>query len=395
MVKEKRLQRLFDRAGNAVKAVPQAPRKMKAYARRKPIRAFLLASLAIGTATQFAPATVSRSLDDHMAAKGAPSIEPYFTTDTIRVFHRYNPLQAPHMMVLSIRTNGPYILDAPLRVPYSIVSTSFQSAVTTIIPTTLDAYSFGNAAEGEDRRCFIRPPSHTSLRNYLNAFSGFDADSYTFNNQDKLGEMFFTYIMAHEARHCDQRGWGVPDSHIRESDADIYALRVLGRVYGEPAAQELGTMLGHIRVISAIRNKDDSHASSRAMGRADQSVVHSTQDQALYDQLRTLLKTGTKHNENLFDNGKHTRMGKYYHVARALLQDSNFKDVELRRVTASFVNAIAYFDNHTPEQIVRPLPANSIVQTLNLTTYTPPPAPLSPLSPPAAAPAPLSPRPTS
>lgn len=364
----------FNRAATSVASVP---RKIWRYAKRKPIRALLIASLATGTATQFAPATVSTSLDDYMASKGAPALSPYYTTKSIRVMSRYNPLQAPHMTVFSIRTNGPYILDAPLDVPYSIAKTAFHAGITTIIPTTLDAYSFSNAEDDEKRLCFIRPPARTSLRNYLNAFSTFDASRYAFANQDVLGQAFFTYIMAHEARHCDQRGWGVSNAHIKESDADIYALKAVRSIYGDAYSQELSAMLGHIRTIMVIRHDDEDHASSRALLRDEQSVALSLHDKALYAELRELLKAGVEDNEYLFDEGDYSKIAKYYHVATALLQDSRFTDPDMRRVTSDFIAAVAYFDQHTPDQLVAPLPQSYIINTANLTTYTPAPGPLN------------------
>lgn len=350
-----------------------------AYARRRPKRSIVLTSLALGVATQPLPQTVSTPLDDYMTSRGMPAIAPYFATGHIRVYNRYNVLQAWHSTTFMSRQAGPYLLRDPLKV-FDLAEHNLTTFLTTFVPTTLDAYSIGSAENSaRDQQCFIRPPGNAPLADYINGFTGFKAKAYaTALPQAQMQKVFYTYIMAHEARHCDQRGWYRPNSQIIESDADLYALRVVDRIYGADAARELRALLLPLRTLSTVIGKDDGHASAPVLATGSQGMQQSLRNKAAYGQLRDLLSAVAENNEDgalkRFDD-----TDAYYHATRALLADRNFRDMGMRQRAAEFVVAVDALQARTKDRLIKPLARGTFVDTAAVTAdFTPADGPLMP-----------------
>lgn len=356
------------------------------YARRRPKRSLVLASLSLGIATQPLPQTVSTPLDDYLASRDMPAIGPYFSTGHIRVYNRYNVLQAWHSTTFMTRQSGPALLHNPLRV-FDLAESNLTTFLTTFVPTTLDAYSIGSAEDRpQDQQCFIRPPGNARLADYINGFTGFEAKHYgTALPEATMQKVFYTYIMAHEARHCDQRGSWRPNSQIIESDADLYALRVVNRIYGAEAAREMRALLLPLRTLSTVVGKDDGHASAPVLVTGSQSMQQSLRDKAAYTLLRDLLSAVVENNDRgalkAFDDASG-----YYHAARALLADRSLKDTAMRQRAAEFVVAVDALQARTHDRLIKPLAKGTFVDTAAITAdFSPADGPLMPKKAPPAA----------
>lgn len=345
--------------------------------RTKPVRSYLLATAAAGSVLQMVPQATSNTLDEHMAAQGLSAIEPYFSTAHIRVYHRHNPLQIPHMTAFAARTKAPQMLEesifyAPL-VPLAIVWTHIQQGIGFVIADDADAYALPMRKAFAERACFIRPPARAEITDFINSFSGFEAESYTFKSGEKaIADIFYTAVMAHEARHCDQGG-RADSVLLNETDADIYALRVAQDLYGDTEAmRETAEIIKHLRVIGAINHSDSGHASARGLQRASHSLLNAHEDIAVYVRLRKDMDAIMDANETLLDD--HEDTSRLYLSAHALLGDKNYKDPDLRAAAAAYIGAVNYLGAHTSEKLVKPLAAGKSLSTAALTkAYAPAP----------------------
>jgi hypothetical protein len=328
----------------------------------KGIAAVLLASTALSTGLQFHPELVSKPYDRFMAEQGYPSdLKSHFHAAQINVYDRDNPLYPFHMAGNEARLIWHEAAKKPglhaglaLETPLIYADALFKGFGDMIAPQALDAYSVSNNDPPDTRVCFMRPPADFSIAEFFRDFSNVDSKDFKFrHSEDELKKVLFEYVMLHEARHCDQNKMVYVNAN--ESDADIYALRVLQARGTDPGLlKEAATIIAQLRSINAVMGGDSQHASTFALIRGGESIFSAHQDAASYDQLRGILQEAANFNRKAFpaDMPGGTRV--FY--LTAALYDSGLLDTDapLKRAAASFINATIYFDKISGGKMIDP-----------------------------------------
>ena len=396
-----RLKKLFNK---------QAKKPEDTYKKKKKrswLWTYYLGSAAMAVAMQFAPQSwYSQSLNEHMASKGVAmeNAEQYYSANNIRVYSRSNPLYIWHEAGNMVKVNAQEVWNDPasgvgakllngVATPFIFGAALFNTTTTFILPHPLDAHALVPDQPHDQRTCFIRPPGDVSADKFVNKFTGFDVDSYKFtNDKTELRKIFYTYVMGHEARHCDQN-MKLHTSSLNEADADLYALRLVSSLTGNsPAAQEAQTILEHVRIKNAVAGSDAYHGSTLTLQRMGQTPMDAQQDYANASTLNRLLRDADEMNKSaMLDAAKDRDMEKverFYHLTRAMLDGGYLNhNPALVRTAQSFVSSMEYFQGVSGGEVIKTDHAKVKVDLTYLTRqYLPAPDKI-PAKAPAARPA--------
>lgn len=365
-----RLKKIFNR--NSAKK-PDDNYSQKKKKKRSWLWTYYLGSAAMAVAMQFAPQSwYSQSLGEHMAAKGVAveNAEQYYSANNIRVYSRSNPLYIWHEAGnMTKHVVGEALKDPSTDVVskgISVISTPlvfgiglFQTTTTFILPHPLDAHALVPDQPLDQRTCFIRPPGDVSADKFVNKFTGFDVEDYKFkSDKGELRKIFYTYVMGHEARHCDQN-MKLHTSSLNEADADLYALRLVTALTGNsPASQEAQTILEHVRIKNAVAGSDAYHGSTLALERMGQTPMDAQQDYANASTLNRMLRDADEMNKEAMikgaKDGEMEKVERFYHLTRAMLDGGYLKDnPALVQTAQSFVNSMEYFQGVSGGEVIK------------------------------------------
>jgi len=254
----------------------------------------------------------------------------------------------------------------------------------------LDAYSMASNDKVELRTNFIRPPGEFSVQSFLSDFSNIEGDHFKFQHSQKdIQKVLFEFVMLHEARHGDQQK--VAFITANESDADLYAFRVMAARGTDPALlQEAATIVAHARAINATLNGDQAHVSTFALLRGSQRIFDAHEDAAAFKRLHDVLAEADKANDKRFpvDMAAGTR---YFYLAAALEKAGLLnEDPGMKRAAGAYVGAIAYFNNVSGGTMLDPKYSVTLDLSYLVQNYVPVPdrlpAPQAPVKPQQTAP---------
>jgi hypothetical protein len=332
-----------------------APLHVLRYALYRPVRSYLAATAATGALLNVAPGMTSRSLDGHMAETGHPEISRYFSTANIRVYDYANPLQVPHVTVFALAANPPKSAAGVLTGVFKAASLNFDAGLSYALgPLFFSAYSISDHNDFADRRCFIRPLHRADIDDYLNDMTGFSADAYAVKGgRAQLASALYTYVMAHEARHCDQDKNNM--TGLLEGDADTYAMRVVRETHGTEIQRELHDIIRHWRTLNAAQGGSGSHTTSPALARETTSLMHALYDKHAYQMLAETLRRVVAENKDSLKGLSRTEQ--YYHAAQALLRDDILRDPLLASAARHYIASVDYFNDRAGGGQIGRLPA--------------------------------------
>jgi hypothetical protein len=343
------------------KAVQKAVFKHVGRRGRRRLRNVFLASAALSTVLQFTPDLVSTKYDDYMAQKGYPAdLSQHFHTGEIRVYDRVNPLYPFHLAGREVqmiwhegmKENRANAIGLAIATPFVYTAGLFGGFLHMLPGNPLDAYSMANNDNHAQRVNFIRPPGEFSAARFFEHFSGIDSEGFSFKNDPaQLKRVLFEFVMLHEARHGDQQK--LASATANESDADLYAFRVLEARGTNPALlEEAATLIMHARTINSVIGGDISHASSFALLRGSERLFDAHQDAAVMERLHNVLDEADAFNDKAFPPGMKSG-NRYVYLALALHNRGILdEDPDMKLAAAAFVTASAYFDNVSGGKII-------------------------------------------
>ena len=343
--------------------IPDSPKR---FVLRRPFVSYLLASTLLGSALQFIPDGVSRPLDEHMQAENLPTLKNYFSANNIRVYHRNSPLQTAHVSIFSQRLRFSETTDKRLvsefakyaLTPFDVVAYTVIMTATNSMPDPLNAFSITTRGPHDLRVCYIKPPARSSAKKIINTFLDLNVDNYSFGIDDKtISDGLYTYIMAHEARHCDQQFGTFKHKLMNEADADIYGLRVIRAVTEDKAAADtLFELVAHMRIFSSVMKGGSSHGTTKILEHGEQTPVQSIAAAHDYKNLHLVLKAIEAHNRTAgrTNDMKMDQAEFFYHAATRLAENPQFKSSDdLYAAVLRFVEAVEYFDKITQGKILK------------------------------------------
>lgn len=316
---------------------------------------------------------MTKSLNEHMAEQGmGEDLQKYFNAKNIRVYSRSNPLyildgagdaariENEEAARSARKTNGEKIVDDTILTPLRYPSILWKHFTTAIFPHPLDAYALSSGVPLESRECYIRPPGKINIADYINTFTGLDAENYTFKNDPAtLERLLYKYVMLHEARHCDQNK-DIDTGSLNETDSDLFAINILMKTEKDTAAvTELREILMYVRLYHGIAG-DNAHMSSFGIEREGQTPMQSLQDVGGTIALSDLLSTAVRMNRDSFN--KDTQWNeKYYHISRHMLDKGMFKNQpDLEKTAKAFVDSIDYFEKSAVDKKIINTPHKDI-----------------------------------
>ncbi len=315
-----------------------------AFLRRWTLRAAF--AVAVTGVTTVQPDLVSTTLDTHAAAHGVKDgLQQHFATQNIRVYHRRNPLMPFHFAGQAARIswqNNDGVIGRAVGVPFSYLGGLFNGFGSVIFPNALDAYSLADNQPHATRQCFIRPPGDVDSVTLLRGFTGLGGDITAQDQNDPaVKRYYYTLIMAHEARHCDQDK--KMKSALNEIDADLAADRLTRGILSAEDTRAHRDYWAALRLTSAVVGNDVGHYSTPALIRGGITPMQAIDDSATVRRLVQVLQDAEAMNENVFPKGM-TRIERRYHLSLALLADPNAGDAQLRAKAELFVRAVNYLD---------------------------------------------------
>lgn len=336
------------------KAIFKARRKR----RWKFIRRFLLGSTILSIGIQFIPGSVSTTFDRHMTEKGHPAnLQEHFHTSNIRVYDRINILYPFHFSGMTthltwseeLNKKNPDITLWDVALEPVNIGIKVISGYTQMLPgNKLDAWSISGSGPVEGRYCYIRPPGDFSLERYLQDFSGIKAEQLNFKNDHKeLSRILYAYVMLHEARHCDQDK-RVHASPLNESDADLYAFKILQTQGERPELlAEAHDIMLHLRTLNSVIGGDSLHTTTFTLERKSQTAMDAHNDAATFWRLRQILIDARSLNEEAFPDGAKTG-GQFYYLTSGMMKAGLFDgDKQLTKAAKTFMSGVEYFDKAT------------------------------------------------
>lgn len=323
---------------------------------------------------QMAPDNLmTSSLNDHMAAQGmGEDLQQYFNAKNIRVYSRSNPLyildgagdtvgiENEEAARVGRKTKGEKIVDDIVSTPFRYPSALLTHFTTASLPHPLDAYSISSGVPLESRDCYIRPPAKINVVDYINTFTGMDAESYAFKTDiNTLERLLYKYVMLHEARHCDQNK-DMDTASLNETDSDLFAINTLMKTEKDiDAVNELREILMHVRIYHGVAG-DNAHMSYFGIDRQGQTPLQSITDVGGTIALSDLLSTAVRMNRDSFD--KDTQWNeKYYHITRHLLDRDMLKNQpDLEKAAKAFIGSIDYFESSAVDKKIINTPHKDI-----------------------------------
>lgn len=327
--------------------------------RRNKWKSFYLASAAMSTILQILPAGVATtSLDDHLREKGMEGdMQKFMSTKDIRVHSRTNPLYVwreagdlTHAMYISSRNEAKDFGDhlqniawTPVAYGVSLFSSSVSYLMTPLM--NLDAHSLSPDQPLDVRSCQIRPPSVMDADTFVNEFTRLDVGAYKFKSSpESLKRVFYRYVMAHEGRHCDQNK-KLGGSSLNESDADLYAFRLLDATEKDRAAvTEAKEIIQNVRIMNALVGGDSTHFSSYTLWRMDQTPLEAQHDYSNADTLSRILENADDMNSKAF-SGEAGKYERFYHLSKKLLSAGALDTAPALKDTAEkYISSVDYFN---------------------------------------------------
>ena len=311
-------------------------------------------AVAVTGVTTVQPDLVSDPLDTHAAAHGVKDgLQKHFATPNIRVYHRRNPLMPFHMAGQMARISwqeSDSVVGRAIGVPFNYVGGLFSGFSSVIFATPLDAYSLSDNQPHANRQCFIRPPGHIDSGTLLTTFTGIGGNvrSDDHNNADVI-RYYYTLVMAHEARHCDQD----KKSHsgaLNEIDADLVADRLTRGILSEEDRNERRQLWAVLRLTGAVVGNDVGHYSTPSLLRGGVTPMQAIDDAAVVRRLVQVLQEAEAKNKDAFP-ATMTRIERRYHLAHALLADERAGDAQLRAKVTLFIAAVDYLNAVTSNHI--------------------------------------------
>ena len=355
-------------------------------------------AVAVKGVTTAAPDLVSTPLDVHARANGVEGgMQQHFATQNIRVYHRRNPLMPFHFAGQAARMawqDSHTALGRTIGVPINYISGLFTGFSGVIFPSALDAYSFSDSQPHATRQCYIRPPARLDSGDLFESFTGMNVDVQVPDNATER-RYYYTLVMAHEARHCDQDK-DMRASALNEIDADVIADRLTARgnlatgISDEDRAN-MRSYWAALRLVNAVVGQDVGHYSTPGLLRGGITPMQAIDDSSTVRRLVQVLADGERKNKAVLPDSME-RIERRYHLAVALLADHNAGDAELRAKAALFVRAVNYLDSMLSIDVIA-TPHARIASRIDMRwltrDYTPvAPRPAAPVTSATAAPTP-------
>lgn len=315
-----------------------------------------MGSALLSTMTHFAPQIVSTDFADYLKDQSiSENYSKYFSNTKTRVYHRHNPLYILHIDSLILkehfsdekRSNFKKFLFLPMTLAASTIKT--VSLIPTVIPPSnpADAFSIKRNLPFEERECFVRPPGNFDFDKVMSKFTGIDAHYTPTTKANKLSKIFEEYILMHERRHCDQDER--LSSHINESDADVYALKIVKEENKNNTNEmnELTEIILNLRVFNAISQKDSEHVSATEIKHGKSNFFDLYQDESSYKTTENMLENIVNNNLDALNDIK-TDHEKLYFAAKALISlhksPANNQQSDLLDTAQSYVHSVDYFN---------------------------------------------------
>lgn len=316
-------------------------RSDRALLRRWGLRAAF--AVAVTGVTTVEPDLVSTPLDTHAAAHGVKDgLQQHFATQGIRVYHRRNPLMPFHLAGQNVRvgwqSSESGIVSRSIGVPFNYVGGLFNGFSGVLFPSALDAYSLSDSRDHAQRQCFIRPPGDVDSVTLLRGFTGIGGNITSDDQNDaSVKRYYYTLIMTHEARHCDQDK--NMKSALNEIDADVTADVLTRGMLSEERTLALRDYWGALRLTGAVVGNDVGHYSTVALIRGGVTPMQAIDDSAVVRRLVQVLQDAEAVNALVLPK-EMSRIERRYHLSASLLAKQNAGDAQLRAKAAMFVHAV-------------------------------------------------------
>lgn len=332
-------------------------------------------AVAVTGATTAAPDLVSAPLDAHARANGVEgSMQQHFATQNIRVYHRRNPLMPFHFAGQAARMawqDNQTALGRGISVPINYVGGLFSGFGSVIFAQPLDAYSFSDRQPHAKRQCYIRPPGRLDSGELFESFTGMNVDVQVPDNAAER-RYYYTLVMAHEARHCDQDK-DMRASALNEIDADVIADRLTsrGNLAAGLSADDRANMRSYwaaLRLVNAVVGQDVGHYSTPGLLRGGITPMQAIDDSSTVRRLVQVLADGERKNKAVLPDSMEG-IERRYHLAKALLADRSAGDAELRAKAALFVRAVDYLDGMLSINVIA-TPHARIASRIDMTWLT-------------------------
>jgi hypothetical protein len=372
MPKNFRLRDIFRR-----KALPPVPpeyladkrvrKAVKRYERKKSLKrlgiAFLAAttlSTSLTVVSMQKPELHSKSFDEFMSEKGYPGdLSQHFHAREIRVYDRSNLLYPFHLagrLTAAAWTSkgdmGP--VTRTVASPFLYLGGLIKGFNDMWNDSAFDAYSISNDNAPADRVNYIRPAADFTLDNLIRSFTGLEAKDFKFDNKrEDLQRVLFEWVMLHEARHGDQDKEAF--SGLNESDADVYAFRILQARGEDPRLlAEVQTIVKNLRAVSGTAG-DFFHASTFAQNRGGGRSLDAIYDAEAFDDFHSVLSSVETANKKEVFPKEAKRMQRLYYLAVALQKAGALKEnAGAEKAAKAFTGAMRYFDGLSGGKIIDP-----------------------------------------
>lgn len=328
-------------------------------------------AVAVTGVTTVQPDLVSTTLDQDAAAHGIKGgLQKNFATSSIRVYQRNNPLMPFHLAGQAVRIRwqeGDSVAARVLATPLTYTGGLITGIENIIFASPLDAYSLSDNGPHGQRQCFIRPPSQLDSVTLFKAFTGLQGDiTGRDQNPQAVSRYYYTLVMAHEARHCDQDK-NINAGGLNEIDADIAADRIVSTTIAPEHHQQLRSYWAALRLVHAVVGGDIGHYSTPALFRGSTTPMQSIDDTATVRRLAIVMQDAEKKNAAALD-GLST-IERRYHLALALLADPHAGDAALRGKAALFARAVNYLNGMVGKQMIT-TPHAQLAPRLDMTWLT-------------------------
>lgn len=310
-------------------------------------------AVAVTGITTVEPDLVSAPLDQHAAAHGVQGgLQKHFSTQNIRVYHRSNPLVPFHLAGQMARISwqeSDSVIGRAIGVPFNYASGLFSGFGSILFSSPLDAYSLSDNQPPATRQCFIRPPGHIDSGTLLSTFTGLGDVRADDENNAAVIRYYYTLVMAHEARHCDQDK-KLHSSTLNEIDADLVADRLTTGILSEEDRRIRRDLWAALRLTGAVVGNDVGHYSTPSLIRGGVTPLQAIDDAAVVRRLVLVLQDAETRNKDAFPASM-SRIERRYHLAKAMLADAGAGDAQLRAKASLFISAVDYLNGIMANQV--------------------------------------------
>lgn len=340
-------------------------------------------SVAVTGVTTAYPDLVSTPLDTHAAANGVgDGLQKHFATPNIRVYQRHNPLMPFHLAGQMVRlswSRTDTALGGVFVAPFYYATGMLQGIFGVIAPSALDAYSLSDNRPHAERQCYIRPPGEVDSESLIKSFTGIAGNHQLHvSNAADIKRYYYTRIMAHEARHCDQDK-DMQASALNEIDADVTADRLTAGTVSDNDRVVLQGVWETWRIISAVMGNNTGHYTTTALIRGSVTPMQAIDDAAVVERLVRVLQDAAVKNKDAFPSSMRP-IEQRYHLTLSLLAQEDAGDAQLRAKAELFVRAVNHIDGIAQNQLIV-MPHAQIAGRIDVSwltrEYQPVPVPVS------------------